>query len=102
MSKSILESEFLLILKSLGISPVREYKFHPERRWKFDFALPDKKLAFEVEGGIWIHGRHSRGKGFMSDCEKYNSATKMGWKVLRYTREMFRNVKEDYADIARI
>ena len=63
--------------------PEREYRFHPTRRWRFDLAYPDLKLAFECEGGIWVSGRHVRGQGFVSDCEKYNEAALMGWTVYR-------------------
>ena len=66
-------------------TPEKEYKFCEGRRWKFDFAYPDQKIAIECEGGIWTMGRHTRGKGFMNDCEKYNRAAIDGWKVLRYT-----------------
>ena len=69
-------------------SPVKEYRFHPTRKWLFDFAYPDQKIAIEVEGGTWVQGRHSRGSGFQADCEKYNTATLLGWKVLHFTRAM--------------
>lgn len=68
--------------------PVREYRFHGFRRWRFDFAWPELKLAAEVEGGTWTGGRHTRGSGFEKDCEKYNSATALGWKVYRFTSGM--------------
>jgi len=60
--------------------PVRELKFHPERRWKFDFAWPELKLAVEIEG----QGRHQTFVGFRRDCDKYNAALAMGWRVLRF------------------
>ena len=72
--------------------PIREYRFC-DRRWKFDFAYPDIKLAVEVEGAIWTGGRHTRGVGFMNDCEKYNKAQLLGWIVLRYTSEDIKNLK---------
>jgi len=62
----------------------REYRFHPVRRWRFDFANPEIKLALEVEGATWAQGRHTRGSGFEKDCEKYNTAALMGWRVLRF------------------
>jgi very-short-patch-repair endonuclease len=65
--------------------PEREYRFHPDRRWRFDFAWPDNLLAVEVEGGGFVQGRHTRGAGLAADCEKYNTAVLLGWRVLRVT-----------------
>lgn len=66
-------------------APVREHRFHPRRKWRFDFAWPREKLAVEVEGGVWTRGRHTRGSGFVKDTEKYNAAAALGWTVLRFT-----------------
>ena len=65
----------------------KEVLFHPVRKWRFDFGFIHEKVAVEVEGGVWTRGRHTRGAGFISDCEKYNEATVMGWLVLRVTPE---------------
>lgn len=65
--------------------PVQEHKFHPKRKWKIDFSYPDKKLAIEIEGGVWSRGRHTRGSGFIKDMEKYNALTEYGWRLLRFT-----------------
>ncbi|CAJ0784694.1 hypothetical protein [Ralstonia chuxiongensis] len=65
--------------------PVREYRFDPERRWRFDFAWPDQMLAVEIEGGTHSGSRHTRGAGFAADCEKYNAAVLAGWRLLRFT-----------------
>lgn len=82
--KSQLEEAFANQVKVLGLpKPKREFKFHGERGWRFDFAWPDRKVAVEIEGGIWVNGGHSRGKAFMDDCEKYNEAALEGWMVLR-------------------
>lgn len=64
---------------------VKEFRFHPIRKWRFDYALPDHRLAIEVEGGVWSGGRHIRPRGFLGDMEKYNSASALGWRVLRVT-----------------
>ena len=65
-----------------------EHRFAPPRRWRFDFAWPDRKVAVEVEGGTFIAGRHSNGAGFEADCVKYAEAALMGWLVLRVTPHM--------------
>lgn len=67
--------------------PVREHRFHPDRRWRLDFSWPDVKLAAECEGGIWTNGAHSRGAHFTSDAEKYAFAVLLGWRVLRFTTD---------------
>ena len=69
--------------RELGIEVVKEYQFHPTRRWRFDYAVPSRKVALEVEGGAWTGGRHTRAKGFIADMEKYNTAALFGWRVLR-------------------
>jgi len=74
------------IIRCLDIpEPVREYRFHPARRWRLDYAWPDFRLAVEIEGGAWCYGRHTRGAGFIGDMEKYNELTIMGWSLLRFT-----------------
>lgn len=69
-------------------APVQEYVFAPPRKWRFDFAWPDRMVALEVEGGTWISGAHTRGRHFESDAEKYNEAALRGWRVLRVTTDM--------------
>lgn len=74
------------IIRCLDIpEPVREYRFHPARRWRLDYAWPDFRLAVEIEGGVWINGRHTRGRGFLGDLEKYNELAMAGWSLLRFT-----------------
>lgn len=80
------------ILKSFDVpAPAREYRFHPSRRWRVDYAWPEHRLAVEIEGGAWIGGRHVRGSGFMNDMEKYNELTLMGWSLLRFTPRQVKN-----------
>ena len=68
-----------------GIECVTEYRFHPPRRWRFDYALPSVKVAVEVEGAVWAGGRHVRPSGFIKDMEKYNTAAVTGWTLTRTT-----------------
>ncbi len=75
-----------IINKYTGRVPfIKEYKFHPERRWRIDYAHPAYRLAIEVEGGVWMGGRHTRSKGFIKDLEKYNELNLLGWTLLRFT-----------------
>lgn len=81
------EKVFRALLKQEGIpQPKSEHKFALNgRRWRFDYAWLDPLVALEVEGGIWVRGRHSRGAGMLSDMDKYNHAALTGWTVLRTT-----------------
>ena len=86
--------------RQTGLSKlVTEYKFCPNRRWRFDYAIPEKKIGIEIEGGVWIRGRHSRGKGMIADMEKYNWAAIHGWKVLRYTPQNLTQAVNDVKEI---
>ena len=80
------EALFSLIVRGLPAAET-EHAFHPTRRWRFDFAWPDKMVAVECEGGVYSRGRHTRGSGFTADCEKYSAAAMLGWRVLRFTTE---------------
>lgn len=74
-----------LIWEIYGIPrPQTEFRFHAERRWRFDHAWPQQKVAVEIEGGVWSGGRHTRGSGFIKDMEKYNVAGLLGWRVFRF------------------
>ncbi|MDC4413906.1 DUF559 domain-containing protein [Acinetobacter baumannii] len=74
-------------LRACKIGFEQEYKFHPNRKWRADFLITGTKILIEVEGGIWSGGRHTRGKGYIGDMEKYNSAAMMGFTVLRFSTE---------------
>jgi very-short-patch-repair endonuclease len=79
-------TDLLLIhAAELGLKPATEHRFAPPRRWRFDVAFPDRKLAVEIEGGVWTGGRHTRPGGFLKDAEKYNRAAILGWRLLRFT-----------------
>lgn len=80
-----------LIWYPYGIpTPEAEYKFHPTRKWRFDYCWPDSRIAVEIEGAIWVYGRHTRGAGFLRDMEKYNFAAKLGWRVFRFTPQQLK------------
>ena len=67
-----------------------EYKFHPVRRWRFDYAVPAAMIAVEYQGHAGFAGRagasgHSTVLGLTRDCEKFNTARSLGWTVLTFT-----------------
>jgi hypothetical protein len=74
--------------------PEAEVRFHPARRWRLDFGWADPKgggVALEVDGGVWIQGRHSRGAGQVADMEKANAAQLAGWLILRCTPQQLKS-----------
>lgn len=71
----------------------KEFRFHKVRRWKFDWAVHGQRIAFEYEGMAYRVAKsgHTTIKGFEGNCEKYNIASIMGWRVLRFTAKMIEN-----------
>jgi very-short-patch-repair endonuclease len=83
-SPSTLEDRFLMLWQLAKGPPLeREFRFHAERGWRADFAHLPSRTLIEVEGGIWIQGRHNRAAGFNADLEKYLEAGLLGWRVFR-------------------
>lgn len=77
-----------------GVSaPWLEFQFDPNRKWRFDFAWENwepqlgrwKRVALEVQGGIWTRGRHVRPAALLQEYEKLNRAAVLGWRVLFVT-----------------
>jgi hypothetical protein len=68
-------------------TPVEEYKFHPDRKWRIDLCWPDQKLAVEIEGGTYTRsgGGHRSITGYHKDMEKYNAISMRGLSLLRFT-----------------
>jgi very-short-patch-repair endonuclease len=64
--------------------PTMQHKFHPIRKWRWDFSWPDYLLAIEIDGGGFVHGAHGRPIGQAKDHEKQNEAVRLGWRVLRF------------------
>jgi len=95
--KSLLECTFLNRWRMLASDlpePIAEYRFAPPRRFRFDFAWPDKLVAVELQGGIWMRtksGRsagHAYGKRMERDYEKLNLAQSLGWTTFYFTSGM--------------
>lgn len=77
-------------LAELDIFVKREVRVCKEWRWRFDFAERVKpkhrpQIACEIDGGLWIQGRHSRGAGRQSDMDKINTALTLGFCVFVFS-----------------
>lgn len=81
---------FIQLCQQMGLpTPKLEHRFVETRKFRFDFAFPEQKLALEKEGGIWRKGggAHSHPMNIVRDIEKYNLASSLGWRILRVPPE---------------
>lgn len=86
--KSEWEERFWDQCRTSGIPlPVRQFAFAKciGRKYAADFAWPDERLIVEIQGGIFVGGRHNHGAGFEADLERNNLASSIGWKVLQFS-----------------
>jgi len=81
--QSHLEDLFARQLDEAGIAYERQTKAIPHRRFAFDFYIREANLLIEIQGGTWNGGRHVTGVGFRKDCEKFNLATILGFRILK-------------------
>jgi hypothetical protein len=114
------EEEFARQLTEAVIYFERQYRFHPDRMWRLDFAIPSHKISIDIQGGsfgrvvVCNHcnrqvmrsrkdgapyavregGGHNTGKGLKNDAEKLNALTVLGWRPLIFTPE---HIKDRYA-----
>lgn len=91
-SNLMLLQELETYLRSVWGDLETEYKFHPDRKWRSDYASPSRKILLEIEGGLWNNGRHTRPKGYQNDIEKYNSAQDLGFTLYRYSYDDLRKL----------
>lgn len=63
----------------------RQVRFHPVRRWAFDFADERLGLAVEIDGGVFTRGGHTRGAAYSRDRVRDAEAMLLGWRVARFT-----------------
>lgn len=96
--KDFIGKNLLIWSMENGYKLFEEYKFHPMRKWQFDWALVkgDSKIAVEYEGGL-LNPRsgHRSVAGINRDVQKYNAAQQLGWMVLRLTTENYKEVIQE-------
>lgn len=70
-------------------APEYEYRFAPPRKWRFDAAFVDAKVAVEINGGRWKAGggRHNT----PDDYHKMQVAAALGWRVFPVLPEQLTN-----------
>jgi hypothetical protein len=89
-------------LRQAGIWAKPEFRFAPPRRWRADFLVcwpsheggyinDRNNLLVEIDGGGYVAGRHSRGKGIEDDAEKQSAAAILGYRVIRCTPRQVEN-----------
>lgn len=83
------------VLKEYNFACTEENRFTELRRFRFDLAVVDLKLAIEYEGLMSGKSRHTTVTGFTQDTDKYNLAQAKGWTVLRYTTLNYKNFELD-------
>lgn len=86
------EAQFRRYLMELGISACQYYMPpQSERRFEFDFAIPEVMIAFEINGS-----QHYNRDGYLAPYyqERHNYLTALGWTVneIHYL-ECFKEVK---------
>ena len=97
MKQSPGEAMLALHLRAAGIHAIPEFQFHPTRKFRADFALPESMLLIEVDGGNRMAkiingkavavGRHTQDEDMM----KLNLAAELGYRVLRFSPKMVKS-----------
>ena len=67
-------------MEEVGLPFIREHRFHPVRRWRFDYYFPSLNIAFEYDG---LGLGHTGIAGVLRDTDKINEAQAMGIAVYR-------------------
>lgn len=83
-----------------GFVVVTEFEFAKPRKYRADVSINVttfkglQKILIEYEGLVSKKSRHTTMPGYTNDCDKYNLATSLGYKVYRYTALNYKNIHE--------
>lgn len=92
--KAWIRDQLLQFCERRNFELAEEYQFHPVRKWRFDFAIVNLKVAVEYEGIFSEKSRHTTVTGFTGDATKYNTAVADGWDVYRLTAKNYKSLTE--------
>lgn len=73
--------------------PVAEFKWHPTRKFRADYAWPEHRVLLELQGGVYTFGKHGRGSGIVKDMEKVSEASALGWLTIQILPKDLMSVK---------
>ncbi len=80
-----------LLCRAHGLPiPDPEVEFALPRKWRLDFVW-EGWLALEIQGGIFIAGRHTRGAALLDEYEKLNEAVIRGYSILFCTPQQVKD-----------
>lgn len=65
-----------------------EHKFLEDRKFRFDFANLESKIAIEINGGNWVGGRHTNALALEKEYEKFSLAAREGWRIFVLSPKM--------------
>jgi very-short-patch-repair endonuclease len=82
-----------------GLALLKEHRFDEIRKWRFDFAIKERKVAIEYNGIMSEKSRHTTVSGYTGDMDKINAASSQGWTVLQYTPLNYKNMIRDLEKI---
>lgn len=83
------------VLERSGLRFKEEYQFDEVRKFRFDWAIEEYRIAIEYEGIFSEKSGHTTISGYTKDITKYNLATKLGWQILRYTADNYLEIEND-------
>ena len=86
--EGLVHIDWVLFTKSLKYE--NEKYFVPGRDFRSDRYVPSLNLLIEYEGIYSETSRHTHFSGYSTDCEKYNYANALGYKLLRFTADNYK------------
>lgn len=84
-AKQMSQEAFYAACRAWGLpEPMPEFQFHPARKWRVDWMFPGQ-VGMEIQGGLFVQGRHTQGAALLKEYEKINELACMGYRVLFVT-----------------